>query len=129
MRERAQESPKYMACAFPNKTVAEFFAGIGLMRIGLERAGWRVAFSNDIDEDKRRMYADHFGDDPTFILKDVHLLEALPIFRPLPSRPLHFRATTFRLLARAKGLLAVNHLPFGGLSTSSKKWGRTAARR
>jgi site-specific DNA-cytosine methylase len=26
-----------------NKTVAEFFAGIGLMRIGLENAGWPIA--------------------------------------------------------------------------------------
>jgi DNA (cytosine-5)-methyltransferase 1 len=31
------------------KTFGEFFAGIGLMRIGLERAGWRVAFANDIN--------------------------------------------------------------------------------
>lgn len=37
-----------------NKSFAEFFAGIGLMRIGLERAGWRIAFANDIDEDKWR---------------------------------------------------------------------------
>lgn len=43
------------------KSFAEFFAGIGLMRMGLERAGWRVAFANDIDEDKHRMYRDHFG--------------------------------------------------------------------
>ena len=38
-----------------NKTIAEFFAGIGLMRIGLENAGWRIAFANDIDEDKWQM--------------------------------------------------------------------------
>lgn len=28
------------------KTIAEFFAGIGLMRIGLENAGWHLAFAN-----------------------------------------------------------------------------------
>lgn len=28
------------------KTVAEFFAGIGLMRMGLERAGWDIAWAN-----------------------------------------------------------------------------------
>ena len=43
------------------KSFAEFFAGIGLMRMGLERAGWRVAFANDIEEDKCRMYRDHFS--------------------------------------------------------------------
>jgi len=41
--------------AAQKKTVAEFFAGIGLMRIGLERAGWSIAFANDIDEDKCQM--------------------------------------------------------------------------
>jgi DNA (cytosine-5)-methyltransferase 1 len=30
------------------KAFAEFFAGIGLMRIGLEQAGWSIAFANDI---------------------------------------------------------------------------------
>lgn len=33
----------------PPKTVAEFFAGIGLMRMGLEKAGWKTVFANDID--------------------------------------------------------------------------------
>jgi DNA (cytosine-5)-methyltransferase 1 len=32
-----------------DRTFAEFFAGIGLMRISLENAGWRIAFANDID--------------------------------------------------------------------------------
>lgn len=59
----------------PQKTFAEFFAGIGLMRIGLERAGWRIAFANDIDEDKWRMYRDHFGDTGEFVLGDVHMVD------------------------------------------------------
>src|SRR3990172_635904 len=29
------------------RTFAEFFAGIGLMRMGLEQEGWTVAFAND----------------------------------------------------------------------------------
>jgi DNA (cytosine-5)-methyltransferase 1 len=61
------------------KTFGEFFAGIGLMRIGLERAGWRIAFANDIDEDKQRMYRDHFGDSEEFVLGDVHKLDASKI--------------------------------------------------
>jgi len=36
-----------------HKTFAEFFAGIGLMRMGLELAGWIPAFANDIDPDKQ----------------------------------------------------------------------------
>jgi DNA (cytosine-5)-methyltransferase 1 len=57
------------------KTFAEFFAGIGLMRLGLEHAGWRVAFANDIDADKWQMYKDHFGDTGEFILADIHKLD------------------------------------------------------
>ena len=59
----------------PEKNFAEFFAGIGLMRIGLERGGWNIAFANDIDEDKWQMYRDHFGDTGEFVLGDIHKLE------------------------------------------------------
>jgi len=58
-----------------NMTVAEFFAGIGLMRIGLEKAGWRTDFANDIDEDKWQMYKDHFGDGGEFVVEDIHKLK------------------------------------------------------
>ncbi len=61
------------------KNFAEFFAGIGLMRLGLERSGWRIVFANDIDESKWRMYRDHFGDDGEFVLGDIHAIEAATI--------------------------------------------------
>lgn len=63
----------------PERTVAEFFAGIGLMRIGLEKQGWKVVFANDIDTDKHEMYKAHFPDaeDPKhFVVDDVHKLRA-----------------------------------------------------
>jgi len=57
------------------RTVAEFFAGIGLMRMGLEQAGWKVLWANDIDEDKQRMYLGHYPEDDThFHLGDVHAI-------------------------------------------------------
>lgn len=43
------------------KTFAEFFAGIGLMRMGLERAGWRIVFANDIDAVLFGRRADNFN--------------------------------------------------------------------
>jgi DNA (cytosine-5)-methyltransferase 1 len=61
------------------KTIAEFFAGIGLMRIGLENAGWQIAFANDIDADKWQMYRDHFGDTGEFIVRDIHDLKTSEI--------------------------------------------------
>src|SRR4051812_35071347 len=42
---------------------AEFFAGIGLVRLALERQGWDVVFANDIDEDKAQMYLDNWPGD------------------------------------------------------------------
>lgn len=55
------------------QTFAEFFAGIGLMRIGLERAGWRIAFANDIDPQKQEIYRANFRDaDEHFLLGDIH---------------------------------------------------------
>lgn len=43
--------------------VAEFFAGIGLARIGLERSGAEVVWANDFDADKAALYAGQFGSD------------------------------------------------------------------
>ena len=42
---------------------AEFFAGMGLMRAGLEAAGIETAFANDIDETKAALYRDNWGVD------------------------------------------------------------------
>jgi DNA (cytosine-5)-methyltransferase 1 len=61
----------------PEKSFAEFFAGIGLMRMGLEKRGWTLAFANDIDPLKLEMYQGHFGDsNGHFKLGDVHELSA-----------------------------------------------------
>jgi DNA (cytosine-5)-methyltransferase 1 len=43
-------------------TVAEYFAGIGLVRMGLEPCGWRVVFANDISKKKHEMYKAFFPD-------------------------------------------------------------------
>lgn len=59
-----------------SRTVAEFFAGIGLMRAGLERAGWRIQFANDIDERKFAMYRQRFPDaDQHYVIGDIHRLD------------------------------------------------------
>jgi DNA (cytosine-5)-methyltransferase 1 len=41
---------------------AEFFAGIGLARLGLEAADFGVVWANDFDRDKVAMYAGNFGE-------------------------------------------------------------------
>lgn len=51
----------------------EFFAGIGLARLGLENAGFQIEWSNDIDANKCRMYRNHFtgSDDHTLVEGDM----------------------------------------------------------
>ena len=39
---------RYVKLKAVKKTFAEFFAGIGLMRMGLKLGGWEVPFANDI---------------------------------------------------------------------------------
>jgi len=59
---------------------AEFFAGIGLMRMGLEQTGWEVAYANDIDSDKKEMYEAHFGNtENTFHLGDIRHINSQSI--------------------------------------------------
>lgn len=52
---------------------AEFFAGIGLVRLALEEHHWEVVFANDIDPSKLEIYQANFGSDH-FRLGDIHKL-------------------------------------------------------
>lgn len=58
--------------------VLEFFAGIGLARMGLESAGFRVVWANDYEPDKKAMYQTQFGEDADhiFALGDVGAVKA-----------------------------------------------------
>ena len=58
--------------------VLEFFAGIGLARIGLEAAGFRVTWANDFDPDEKAMYEAQFEDagDHVFALGDIGKITA-----------------------------------------------------
>jgi len=42
---------------------AEFFAGVGLVRLGLEQVGWKCVFANDNDPKKAVMYRKNFAED------------------------------------------------------------------
>jgi DNA (cytosine-5)-methyltransferase 1 len=76
-RGRNVRSSSQLSSILRSKTFAEFFAGIGLMRLGLELEGWSVAFANDISSDKHEIYSGHFGDSGDgFSLEDIHKLKA-----------------------------------------------------
>ena len=71
--KRQRSAPKF----------AEFFAGIGLMRLGLEAAGWNIAWANDIDETKYELYDAHFGDASEHFVLDALLVLLLGDDQPL----------------------------------------------
>jgi DNA (cytosine-5)-methyltransferase 1 len=53
-------------------TCAEYFAGIGLVRLGLEQAGWSIVFSNDWSHSKYEMYSAHFkNSDKYYSVQDI----------------------------------------------------------
>lgn len=78
---RLQVHPRYSirSVSLP-PTVAEYFAGIGLVRMGLESRGWSVVFANDISHKKFEMYNAFYPDaDQHYVVGDVYDLEAAGI--------------------------------------------------
>ena len=53
-------------------TAAEFFSGIGLVRLALERQGWHVAFANNIEPDKAEMYRHNWPKDDHLVVGDSY---------------------------------------------------------
>jgi len=98
----------------PRRTFAEFFAGIGLMRLGLETQGWSIAYANDIDTQKYEMYKTHFEDaDKHYRVADIHKVSS----RSIPTVTLataSFPCNDLSLAGARKGL---------GGKQSSSFWG------
>lgn len=104
-------------------TVAEFFAGIGLMRMGLERAGWDVVWANDIDQDKMEMYQGHFDSDKThFHLGDVHDLLSYDI-PTVTLATASFPCNDLSLAGARRGLAGQHSGAFWGFVKALKEMG------
>lgn len=58
----ASPAPGPRDFAVSNPRAAEFFAGMGLMRAGLNRCSIDTVFANDVDETKASIYRDNWGD-------------------------------------------------------------------
>ena len=105
------------------KTVAEFFAGIGLMRMGLEQAKWRVVWANDIEESKKRMYEGHFRSDKAhFELGDVHAIKAGTI-PPVALATASFPCNDLSLAGSRQGLEGRHSSAFWGFIEAIKGMG------
>jgi DNA (cytosine-5)-methyltransferase 1 len=116
-----EPEPRYSVV--PQKTVAEFFAGIGLMRIGLERQGWQVRFANDIDDQKCLIYRDQFADADMHLLKDdIHKIDPAVV----PSVTLataSFPCNDLSLAGARKGLAGTQSSAFWGFVQILEKMG------
>lgn len=102
-----------MPVQFKQRTALEFFAGIGLARMGLEKAGWRVVYSNDIDPKKKAMFEGHWGSASHYDLRSVFDVDA----DALPSAELawaSFPCVDLSLAGNRRGLRG---------SHSSAYWG------
>lgn len=99
--------------ARPVLTAAEYFAGMGLMRLGLEEAGWETVFANDIDAGKLRMYRDHFGESPEFVLGDIHELPASAVPETLLATA-SFPCNDLSLAGARRGLAGRHSSAFWG---------------
>jgi DNA (cytosine-5)-methyltransferase 1 len=96
------------------KTFAEFFAGIGLMRMGLEKAGWEIAFANDIDPMKKKQYRAHFKDENDhFHLGDIHQIHVDDI-PDITLATASFPCTDLSLAGRREGLAGSQSSAFWG---------------
>lgn len=62
-----------MDCQSQRPKVAEFFAGIGLIRKGLEAEEFNVIFANDIDATKKTVYEANYNSEE-FVLSDIRKL-------------------------------------------------------
>jgi DNA (cytosine-5)-methyltransferase 1 len=92
---------------------AEFFAGIGLVRLALENRGWKVIFANDIDPDKREMYQANFNEDH-FKLGDIHKLRPTDI-PPCDLFTASFPCNDLSIAGARQGLSGKESSAFWGL--------------
>lgn len=87
--------------------VAEFFAGIGLARLGLEAAGFKVLWSNDYAPKKKAMYQGHFEDEPgqhIFVLGDVGKVTGADMPLNLSMAWASFPCTDLSLAGKGRGI-------------------------
>ena len=99
----------------PLITVAEYFAGIGLVRMGLKPFCWQVAFANDISVKKYEMYTGFFPDAKAhYVVGDIFDIDPAIV----PSTTLatcSFPCIDLSLAGNMNGMMNGNH--------SSAFWG------
>lgn len=109
--EHQNRSPSPNALV-PRLAAAEFFAGIGLVRLGLEPS-WNVVFANDLDPKKLAMYEANFGAGD-FTLADIHHLTPADV-PPCSLFTASFPCNDLSLAGAREGLQGKESSAFWGL--------------
>lgn len=100
---------------FSPLTTAEYFAGIGLVRMGLQPFGWQVVFANDISEKKYEMYKTFFPDaEAHYLIEDIFDVEPANI-PPATLATCSFPCIDLSLAGNMNGMINGDH--------SSAFWG------
>lgn len=96
-------------------TIAEYFAGIGLVRMGLQPRGWQVVFANDISDKKHEMYQAFFPDvENHYVVDDIFRID--PTIIPIATfATCSFPCIDLSLAGNMNGILNGEH--------SSAFWG------
>jgi DNA (cytosine-5)-methyltransferase 1 len=100
-------SRKRRAGGCAGKGFFEFFAGIGLVHMGLTGSGWKCRYANDFDPDKYEMYRAKFPDaEEYFHLEDVWNTEAVisRLRRPALLATASFPCVDLSVAGHYKGL-------------------------
>lgn len=106
--------------------VAEFFAGIGLARLGLEAAGFSVVWANDVERAKRDMYVGHFRDPRgahTFALGDVASVSGADMPAGLAMAWASFPCVDLSLAGWRRGLTGTHSATFWHLTRILEEMG------
>lgn len=104
-------------------TVAEYFAGIGLFRMGLEMEGWKVVYANDWSNKRAQMYEGFFSEQ--YEVKDVfNVFE-----RDVPATTLatcSFPCVDLSLAGKVGGINGKHSRAFWGFYDLLEKQGKKA---
>ena len=109
----------------PDKTFCEFFAGIGLVRLGLTSSNWKCIYANDISEKKRDLYELNFTGAEDFHLGDVWDSDA--VLSSIPSKPFlataSFPCIDLSLAGHGRGFEGEHSSAFFGFSKVIEEMG------
>jgi len=94
----------------------EFFAGIGLVHIGLDSSGWRCIYANDISEKKKEMYQHEMPDAFYYHCEDIWKTDAIVerIKEPALLATASFPCIDLSLAGNMKGIRGEHSSTFYG---------------